>query len=199
MKKRWIVIAIIIIALLIAAMIFIIPMVKDTKPDSNTSKVEAPIENNDTDKPIEKPSNLPTTTPSAPVEVPKQVQEVITNNESELYTDTSNLLASGYPKELIPLYGATTVSESQLVTSATGKPGWLTSFVSEKSTEEIATFYRSLLGSLPDYSEEMISESTNFTATSGAYSINITISPNIQEKTDLPGQSAASIFIEQIQ
>ncbi len=197
MKKRWILIAVIIIALLIVATIFIIPVVKDTKPD--TAKIEEPIkepiENSDTDK----PSNRPTITPDAPVDVPKEVQEVINNNQDEIYQDNANLLASGYPSELIPLYAATTVAESQLITTASGKPGWLTSFVSEKSVEELAVFYRSLLSGLANYSEEAISESINFKATSGAYSLDLNLSPNIQEKTDLPGQSAASIYIEQVQ
>ncbi len=198
MKKRWIVIAIVIIALLIVATIFIIPIVKDTKP--NTAKIEEPIEDNQT-KPSDQsePSNLPTITPSAPVEVPNQVQEVIDNHKADIYKDNANLLASGYPAQLVPLYGATTVSESQLITSANGNPGWLTSFVSEKSVEELAAFYRPLLSGLTNYSEEAISESINFKATSGSYSVDLNVSPNIQEKTDLPGQSAVSIYIEQVQ
>ena len=197
MKKRWIAIAVIIIALLIVATIFIIPLVKDTKP--NPAKVEDPIKEpiENTDK-VE-PSNVPTTTPTAPIEVPEEVQEVINNNQAEIYQDNAKLLATGYPSELIPLYAATTVAESQLITTANGNPGWLTSFVSEKSVEELAIFYRSLLSGLTNYSEEAISESIVFKATSGAYSLDLNLSPNIQEKTDLPGQSAASIYIEQVQ
>lgn len=197
MKKRWIAIAVIIIALLIVATIFIIPLVKDTKP--NPAKVEDPIKEpiENTDK-VE-PSNVPTTTPTAPIEVPEEVQEVINNNQAEIYQDNAKLLATGYPSELIPLYAATTVAESQLITTANGNPGWLTSFVSEKSVAELAIFYRSLLSGLTNYSEEAISESIVFKATSGAYSLDLNLSPNIQEKTDLPGQSAASIYIEQVQ
>lgn len=197
MKKRWIAIAVIIIALLIVATIFITPLVKDTKP--NPAKVEDPIKEpiENTDK-VE-PSNVPTTTPTAPIEVPEEVQKVINNNQAEIYQDNAKLLATGYPSELIPLYAATTVAESQLITTANGNPGWLTSFVSEKSVEELAIFYRSLLSGLTNYSEEAISESIVFKATSGAYSLDLNLSPNIQEKTDLPGQSAASIYIEQVQ
>jgi hypothetical protein len=54
------------------------------------------------------------------------------------------------------------------------------------------------MSNLTGFSEETVTETTNFTATSGAYSIRVSISPNIQEKTDLPGNSAASIYIEQI-
>ena len=197
MKKRWIAIAVIIIALLIVATIFIIPLVKDTQPIP--AKVEDPIKEpiENTDK-VE-PSNVPTTTPTAPIEVPEEVQKVINNNQAEIYQDNAKLLATGYPSELIPLYAATTVAESQLITTANGNPGWLTSFVSEKSVEELAIFYRSLLSGLTNYSEEAISESIVFKATSGAYSLDLNLSPNIQEKTDLPGQSAASIYIEQVQ
>lgn len=214
MKKRSIILALGLVIILIAATIIVVPMIRDnnsndsssdqndqivedttdqdnTTADNETDNTQDPTQDNTPD------SNIPDEKPSAEIEVPPDVQEIINEHQEELYDDSANLLAADYPSELIPLYNATTVSESQLITSASGNPGWLTSYVSQNSTEELANFYRSLLSGMSNFTEEAVSATTNFSATSGAYSINISVSPNIQEKTDLPGNSAASIYIEQ--
>jgi hypothetical protein len=206
MKKSSIIIAVILVVALIAATVFLVPKLKDDSSDTSqttdqsTNDTTTDESQDTTEDTTETPdtSNIPDETPTAAIEVPQAVQQIIADNQDAMYEDSSNLLATGYPSNLIPLYNATMVSESQLITSASGNPGWLTSFVSQNTTEELTTFYRSLMSNLTGFSEETVTETTNFTATSGAYSIRVSISPNIQEKTDLPGNSAASIYIEQI-
>jgi hypothetical protein len=199
MKKSSIIIAVILVVALIAATVFLVPKLKDDSSDTSQTTDQS-TNDTTTEDTTETPdtSNIPDETPTAAIEVPQAVQQIIADNQDAMYEDSSNLLATGYPSNLIPLYNATMVSESQLITSASGNPGWLTSFVSQNTTEELTTFYRSLMSNLTGFSEETVTETTNFTATSGAYSIRVSISPNIQEKTDLPGNSAASIYIEQI-
>ena len=126
------------------------------------------------------------------------MQTVITENTDELYVDEAGLLAGNYPSLMVLLYGVTNLSQSHQKTNDAGKPGWKTSYVSDYSTDELLVFYQALLTSAPDYTEEAISESTSMKGSVSGCTISITVSPNNPEKTDLPGNSAVSIFIEQV-
>jgi hypothetical protein len=142
-------------------------------------------------------NNQPDATATTPVVVSSEMKAVIDANTEDIFVDTSEQLAKDYPTELVPLYAVSSVSESNQITNADGKPGWNTSYVSDLTTDEILTFYRSLFSGATDFSETTESSSTQLKATVSGYGISVSVSPNIPEKTDIPGNSAVSLFIEQ--
>lgn len=206
MKKRYIIIAVLLIAILASSIFFIAPILVDDSNANNETANQTPSETaNQTPSetanatPSEsKPDNQPATTPTTEIVVPEEMQVIIDENADALYVDNDDTLAVNYPTEMIPLYHVFGVSQSQAMTGVSGKPGWLTNYVSEDSTEELLAFYRPLLITMSDFSEENISESTNLKATVSGYSISLTISPNNPSRTDIQGNSAVSIFIEEV-
>lgn len=196
MKTRYIILSVVLIGVLIAGAVFMIPkLMNDEKTTDQKTTAE---ETTTTKQPDQIKNNLPDTTATTAIVVPQDMQTVISENQADLYVDEAGLLAGNYPIQMVPLYGVTSVSESNQITTAAGKPGWKAAYVSDFSTDEILSFYQSLLAVAPDYSEETISESTNLKGTVSGYTISLTISPNNPDKTDLPGVSAVSIFIEQV-
>lgn len=174
-------------------------MIPKLMNDEKTTDQKTTAEETTTTKqPDQIKNNLPDTTATTAIVVPQDMQTVISENQADLYVDEAGLLAGNYPIQMVPLYGVTSVSESNQITTAAGKPGWKAAYVSDFSTDEILSFYQSLLAVAPDYSEETVSESTNLKGTVSGYTISLTISPNNPDKTDLPGVSAVSIFIEQV-
>ena len=196
MKTRYIILSVVLIGVLIAGAVFMIPkLMNDEKTTDQKTTAE---ETTTTKQPDQIKNNLPDTTATTAIVVPQDMQTVISENQADLYVDEAGLLAGNYPIQVVPLYGVTSVSESNQITTAAGKPGWKAAYVSDFSTDEILSFYQSLLAVAPDYSEETVSESTNLKGTVSGYTISLTISPNNPDKTDLPGVSAVSIFIEQV-
>ncbi|MEA4805391.1 MULTISPECIES: hypothetical protein [Acetobacterium] len=196
MKTRYIILSVVLIGVLIAGAVFMIPkLMNDEKTTDQKTTAE---ETTTTKQPDQIKNNLPDTTATTAIVVPQDMQTVISENQADLYVDEAGLLAGNYPIQMVPLYGVTSVSESNQITTAAGKPGWKAAYVSDFSTDEILSFYQSLLAVAPDYSEETVSESTNLKGTVSGYTISLTISPNNPDKTDLPGVSAVSIFIEQV-
>ena len=193
MKKRYFIVAILLLAILIASVFYILPMLTD-----NSDTKEATVATTTEEAKDQPPTNQPAATATTPIVVPEEMQTIIDTNSDYLYEDTDNALATDYPTQLIPLYDVLGVSQSQAMTGVSGKPGWLTSYVSEDSTEDLLAFYRPLLTTMSDFTEETISASTNLKATVSGYSISITVSPNNSQKTDIQGNSAVSIFIEQV-
>lgn len=197
MKIRYVVLSIVLIGVLIVGAVLVMPkLISDeatTTNEANNSTTTTVTKEPETIK-----NNLPDTTATTAIVVPPEMQTVIEENTTEIYVDEPGLLAGNYPSQLVPLYGVTTISESQQITNSSGKPGWKAAYVSDYSTSEILPFYQTLLASAPDYTEEPISESTSLKGTVSGYTISITISPNNPDKTDLPGNSAVSIFIEQV-
>jgi len=193
MKKRYFIVAILLLAILIASVFYILPMLTD-----NSDTKEATVATTTEEAKDQTPTNQPAATATTPIVVPEEMQTIIDTNSDYLYEDTDNALATDYPTQLIPLYDVLGVSQSQAMTGVSGKPGWLTSYVSEDSTEDLLAFYRPLLTTMSDFTEETISASTNLKATVSGYSISITVSPNNSQKTDIQGNSAVSIFIEQV-
>ena len=196
MKKRYIFIAILLITVLVASTFYIVPKLVD---NSTANKATT---NATTDKTTKSEtgttSKEPLVTPTTSIVVPEEMQTIIDENSDYLYADTTKVLAPAYPTQMIPLYDVLEVSGSNAMTSDKGNPGWITSYVSEDSTEDLLAFYRPLLMTMSDFSEENISTSTNLKATVSGYLISITVSPNNPQKTDLQGNSAVSIFIEQV-
>lgn len=196
MKTRYIILSVVLIGVLIAGAVFMIPkLMNDEKTTDQKTTAE---ETTTTKQPDQIKNNLPDTTATTAIVVPQDMQTVISENQADLYVDEAGLLAGNYPIQMVPLYGVTSVSESNQITTAAGKPGWKAAYVSDFSTDEILSFYQSLLAVAPDYTEETVSESTNLKGTVSGYTISLTISPNNPDKTDLPGVSAVSIFIEQV-
>ncbi|KAF5071049.1 hypothetical protein LNN31_15690 [Acetobacterium wieringae] len=196
MKTRYIILSVVLIGVLIAGAVFMIPkLMNDEKTTDQKTTAE---ETTTTKQPDQIKNNLPDTTATTAIVVPQDMQTVISENQADLYVDEAGLLAGNYPIQMVPLYGVTSVSESNQITTAAGKPGWKAAYVSDFSTDEILSFYQSLLAVAPDYSEETVSESTNLKGTVSGYTISLTISPNNPDKTDLPGVSAVGIFIEQV-
>ncbi|MEO1815001.1 MAG: hypothetical protein ABGU93_05340 [Acetobacterium sp.] len=198
MKIRYVVLSVLLIGVLIVGAVFIMPkLISDeastTNEASNSSSTTAV-----TKQPEPIKNNQPDTTATTTITVPSEMQTVIEENTEEIYVDEAGLLAGNYPSQMVPLYGVTTLSQSHQITSDSGHPGWKTSYVSDYSTDELLVFYQALLASASDYSEEVISESTHLKGTVSGYSISIAVSPNNPEKTDLPGNAAVSIFIEQV-
>lgn len=192
MKKRYFIIGILLIVVLVASTFFILP-----KLINNTASTAASTTTN-TKSATNSNSNEPLTTPTTSIVVPDEMQTIIDENSADLYVDTPKVLAPAYPTQMIPLYDVLGVSDSNAMTSDDGNPGWLTTYVSEDSTEDLLAFYRPLLMTMSDFSEETVSASTNLKATVSGYAISITISPNNPQKTDLQGNGAVSIFIEQV-
>ncbi|KNZ42207.1 hypothetical protein [Acetobacterium bakii] len=194
MKKRYFILAILLVVVLVASAVYVIPMLTDNSASNEATTEETTIEEAQ-NKPV---TNQPATTPTTAIVIPEETQEIIDTNSDYLYEDTDDALAPDYPTQMIPLYDVLGVSQSQAMTGVSGKPGWLTSYVSDDSTEELLEFYRPLLMTMSDFSEENISASTNLKATVSGYSISITVSPNNSQKTDIQGNGAVSIFIEQV-
>ena len=197
MKIRYVVLSVVLIGVLIVGAVLVMPKrISDeatTTDEASNSTTTAVTKEPETIK-----NNLPDTTATTAIVVPAEIQTVIEENTAEIYVDEPGLLAGNYPSQLVPLYGVTSVSESNQITNASGKPGWKAAYVSDYSIDEILVFYQNLLASAADYSEEAISESTSLKGTVSGYLISITISPNNPDKTDLPGNAAVSIFIEQV-
>lgn len=193
MKLRYVFMSIVLIAVLIGTTIFMLPKFFNNDPTSKettTTTVTQPPE------PIK--NNQPDATATTPVVVPSEMKAVIDANTENVFVDSSDQLAKDYPNQLVPLYAVSSVSESNQITNADGKPGWNTSYVSDLTTDDILTFYRSLLSGATDFSENTESSTTILKGTVSGYAISISVSPNIPEKTDIPGNSAVSLFIEQI-
>lgn len=202
MKLRYILISVLIIGVLIVGTIFIFPKLtgkttNNTTSGTTTTTTTNSNSNNNNTTQTTTPSNQPATTATTPVTVPAEMQTVIQENKTEVYTDTSSQLATDYPSQMIPLYGVLTVGDSYQITNGSGDPGWTTSYVSNLSTDELVAFYRPLLEKQADFSVETAAQSTYIDATVSGYAISITVSPNNQQKTDLEGNSAVTIFIEQ--
>ncbi|WP_414150567.1 hypothetical protein ACIZ62_15535 [Acetobacterium carbinolicum] len=194
MKIRYVLLSLLLIGVLITGAALLMPKLindeetatKETNTTTTTKQPE-PIKNNE-----------PDTTATTAIVVPEEMQTVIEENNEEIYVDEAGLLAGNYPTQMVPLYGVTSLSQSHQITGVSGQPGWKTSYVSDYSTDEILVFYQNLLTSAPDYSEEVVSATTNLKGTVSGYTISISISPNNPDKTDLPGNSAVNIFIEQV-
>lgn len=194
MKIRYVVLSVLLIGVLIVGAVFLMPkLISDEKATAEETSTTAV-----TKQPEPIKNNLPDTTATTAITVPPEMQTVIEENTEAIYVDEAGLLAGNYPSQMVPLYGVQSVSESNQITNASGKPGWKAAYVSDYSTDEILVFYQNLLASAPDYTEEAVSESTSLKGTVSGYTISITISPNNPDKTDLPGNSAVSIFIEQV-
>ena len=200
MKIRYVVLSVLLIGVLIVGAVLVMPKLisdevttTDEASSSTTTTTTAVTKEPETIK-----NNLPDTTATTAIVVPQEMQTVIAENTAEIYVDEPGLLAGNYPSQMVPLYGVTNLSQSHQITSDSGHPGWKTSYVSDYSTDELLVFYQNLLASAPDYSEEAISESPHLKGTVSGYSISIAVSPNNPDKTDLPGNSAVSIFIEQV-
>lgn len=194
MKIRYVVLSVVLIGVLIVGAVFMMPKLinneattTDDKSTTTVTKQPDPIKN-----------NLPDTTATTTITVPQEMQTVINENTAQIYVDEAGLLAGNYPSQMIPLYGVQNISESNQITNASGKPGWKASYVSDFTTDGILAFYQPLLSSAPDFTEEVISESTNLKGTISGYTVSITVSPNNPDKTDMQGNSAVSIFIEQV-
>ncbi len=197
MKIRYIILSVVLLGTLIAGAVLMIPkLMTDEKTTAKESTTTTTTTTTKQPEPIK--NNLPDSTATTAIVVPQEMQTVIEENKTALYVDEAGLLAGNYPIQMVPLYGVTSVSESQQITTDTGKPGWKAGYVSEYTTDEILSFYQSLLASATNYTEETVSESTNLKGTVSGYTISLTISPNNPDKTDLPGNSAVSIFIEQV-
>ncbi|AFA47644.1 hypothetical protein [Acetobacterium woodii] len=194
MKLRYVLILVLLVGVLIIATIFFIP--KLTNENTKTTEGTNSTTETQPSEPIK--NNQPDVTATTPITVPDDMQTVINNNTETIFVDSTNQLATAYPTKLIPLYGVQTVSSSNQITTDSGNPGWTTAYVSDLTTDDILTFYRSLLSSSENFTEEAISSSTNLKATVSGYNISITVSPNNPEKTDLAGNSAIGIFIEQV-
>ncbi|MBC3804671.1 hypothetical protein GH808_09540 [Acetobacterium fimetarium] len=202
MKLRYILISVLIIAVLIVGAIFIFPKLTGNTTSNNTSGTSTTNTTNSTgttptQNSAQTSTNQPSATATTTVTVPQEMKTVIEENKTEVFVDTSNQLATDYPSQMIPLYGVLTVGDSYQITNGAGDPGWTTSYVSNLSTNEIIAFYRPLLEKQSDFSEETAAQSTYLDATASGYTISITVSPNNQQKTDLEGNSAVTIFIEQ--
>jgi len=194
MKIRYVVLSVLLIGVLIVGAVFMMPkLISDEKATAEETSTTAV-----TKQPEPIKNNLPDTTATTAITVPPEMQTVIEENTEEIYVDEAGLLAGSYPSQMVPLYGVQNVSESNQITNASGKPGWKAAYVSDYSTDEILVFYQTLLASAPDYTEEAVSESTSLKGTVSGYTISITISPNNPDKTDMVGNSAVSIFIEQV-
>jgi len=194
MKIRYVVLSVLLIGVLIVGAVFMMPkLISDEKATAEETSTTAV-----TKQPEPIKNNLPDTTATTAITVPPEMQTVIEENTEEIYVDEAGLLAGSYPSQMVPLYGVQNVSESNQITNASGKPGWKAAYVSDYSTDEILVFYQNLLASAPDYTEEAVSESTSLKGTVSGYTISITISPNNPDKTDMVGNSAVSIFIEQV-
>jgi len=195
MKIRYVLLSVLLIGVLITGAVLLMPKLlndekttaKETSSTTTTTKQPEPIKN-----------NQPDATATTAIVVPQEMQTVIEENTEDIYVDEAGLLAGNYPNQMVPLYGVTSLSQSHQITGVSGQPGWKTSYVSDYSTDEILVFYQNLLSSAPDYTEETVSATTNLKGTVSGYSISISISPNNPEKTDLPGNSTANIFIEQL-
>ncbi|MBU4540327.1 MAG: hypothetical protein KJ774_03780 [Firmicutes bacterium] len=195
MKIRYVLLSVLLIGVLITGAVLLMPKLlsdekttaKETSSTTTTTKQPEPIKN-----------NQPDATATTAIVVPQEMQTVIEENTEDIYVDEAGLLAGNYPSQMVPLYGVTSLSQSHQITGVSGQPGWKTSYVSDYSTDEILVFYQNLLSSAPDYTEETVSATTNLKGTVSGYSISISISPNNPEKTDLPGNSTANIFIEQL-
>ncbi|MDO9491161.1 hypothetical protein [Acetobacterium sp.] len=197
MKIRYVVLSVLLIGVLIVGAVFIMPkLISDEASTTNEASNSSTTAVTKQPEPIK--NNQPDTTATTTITVPSEMQTVIEENTEAIYVDEAGLLAGNYPSQMVPLYGVQNVSESNQITNASGKPGWKATYVSDYSTDELLVFYQNLLASAPDYTEEPISESTSLKGTVSGYSISITISPNNPDKTDLPGNSAVSIFIEQV-
>jgi len=184
MKKRYFMIGILLIVVLVASTFYIVPKLINTQ--DGTKDVASTTKNE------------PASTPTTSIVVPEEMQTIIDENSDYLYVDTTEVLAPAYPTQMIPLYDVLGVSSSNAMTSDKGNPGWVTSYVSEDSTDDLLAFYRPLLMTMADFSEENISASTKVKATVSGYAISLTVAPNNPQKTDLQGNSAVSIFIEQV-
>lgn len=203
MKKRYFIIGILLITVLVASIFYILPKLVAKSNDANitasTTKDEPAKSETEPAKPeTDAATNEPSTTPTTSIVVPEEMQTIIDENSDYLYEDTTAALATDYPSQMIPLYDVLGVSDSKAMTSDKGNPGWLTSYVSQDSTDEILAFYRPLLTTMSDFSEENISASTNLKATVSGYAISLTVAPNNPQKTDIQGNSSVSIFIEQV-
>lgn len=199
MKLRYVFISVLIIGVLIVATIFIMPKLittNETTSEKTTSGETSTTAVTTQPDPIK--NNQPDTTATTAIVVPPEMQTVIDQNTATIYVDEPGLLATNYPSQLIPLYGVQSLSESNQITNASGNPGWKASYVSNLSTDDILGFYRPLLSSASDFTEEAISASTSLKGTVSGYTISITVSPNNPDKTDIQGNSAVSIFIEQV-
>lgn len=194
MKIRYVVLSVLLIGVLIVGTVFMMPKLINNETATSEDKTTTTV----TKQPEPIKNNQPDTTASTVITVPQEMQTVIDENTEEIYVDEAGLLAGNYPSQMIPLYGVQNVSESNQITNSSGKPGWKASYVSDYTTDEILSFYQPLLSSASDYTEEVVSESTSLKGTVSGYTISITVSPNNPDKTDMQGNSAVSIFIEQV-
>jgi len=199
MKIRYVMLSVLLIGVLITGAVLVMPkLLSDEKTMTKETSTTSAAETTEAKEPEPIKNNQPDTTATTAIVVPPEMQTVIAENSAEIYVDEANLLAGNYPSQMVPLYGVTSLSQSQQITGVSGQPGWKTSYVSDYATDELLVFYQNLLASAPDYTEEVVSETTNLKGTVSGYTISISVSPNNPDKTDLPGNSAVNIFIEQV-
>ncbi|MGL4605947.1 MAG: hypothetical protein ACRCU3_00565 [Eubacteriaceae bacterium] len=197
MKKRSILLIFLLLAALIAGTIYLLPTLMKTPEETNT-KTSTTTTNSQTTLPEKNKTNKPQVFPETPILVPDEMQAVINENAEFLYKDTSQQLASAFPIQMVPLYGVSGIADSYGITNDKGKPGWNTSYVSNDPTTDLVGFYRALLETASGFTESTASESTSLKANVSGYAVTVTISPNNPQKTDLQGNSAVSIFIEEL-
>ncbi|MGI6108687.1 MAG: hypothetical protein ACOYB8_02415 [Eubacteriaceae bacterium] len=170
--------------------------------DSSSSDSQTDTTTDSSSKPTAEETRTATaadnTEAASEITVPGEMQTVIDENQANLNdSGVSSSLSASYPANLIPLYNASAVGDSNDVTTDSGKPGWTLTFGSDSSVDEIAAFYQSLLGSQSGYSSSTEGSSTKVSGSVSGYNVSITISPNNPQRTGLSYASDVTVFIEQ--
>lgn len=200
MKKGFIFLIVFLLIAAICGSVFFLPKLISTNDKTNSSETANNTTTNNSTTPEQKEptNNKPQVFPETPIIVPDEMQAVIDENRDMIYKDTTQALAAAFPVQMIPLYNASSVSDSYGITNDKGKPGWNTTYVSQGTVDELLAFYTSLMSTATNFTQTPSNLATNLKGTISGYSVSITISPNNPDKTGVQGASSVNIFIEEL-
>ncbi len=134
---------------------------------------------------------------SATLQPTKDMESVINQNKGNLNNEeVINNVAPSYPRNLIPLYKAAEVADSNDITTDNGNPGWTCQYGSDGYVDDIVGFYKNLLSSTSGYSDETNADTTQIVGTVDNCYVQVTVSPNNPDRTGMNTQSDVDIFIE---
>lgn len=195
--KKKILLGVLAVIIIIVGGMFFMTMSNGSKDKAAANKPSAAPSVADA-TPTAAPPTVDNAATSGQLQVPAEMQTVIDANQADLYVDEGAKLAKSYPSNLLPLYKAADVGDSNDITTNNGNPGWTAVYGSTAETAELAQFYTSLMGSAENFNQTDQESATNITGTVDGCNISINITPNNPQRTGLDYASSVSIFIEKV-
>lgn len=188
MKKRVIAIIIAVVVIGVGAF-FVYNRVLNSSPTPPEPSTENTV---DTPTPTPEVNNSET---AGEVGASTDMQTVIDSHQGDLYQGEMGDTTNSYPRNLVPLYKVAEMGSAHDIVGDNGSPGWIATYGSEATTDELIAFYQALMGSTENYSLANESETAHITGTVSGCNVSINISPNNPQQSGLNYQSDVNIYI----